>query len=94
MGQLYYHLGHLDSAIERFQSSRRLPNYTARSYAMLGLCFAAKDGCNMLDPGIRQLCKGLELPGVSAAERQQLQATLDQLLQRRALSSGSSSQAL
>lgn len=86
LGQLYYHLGQLDSAIERFQSTRRLPDYTARSYAMLGLCFAAKDGCNMLDLGIRQLCKGLELPGLSAAERQDLQATLDQLQQRRALS--------
>lgn len=62
-GELCYHLGDLDHAIEQFQQTRRNPEYELQSYNMLGLCFAKKKGFNMLDLAIKQFKKGLETKG-------------------------------
>lgn len=62
-GQLCYHLGDLDHAIEQFQQTRRQPAFELLSYNMLGLCFASKNGYMMLDLAIRQFKKGLETKG-------------------------------
>jgi hypothetical protein len=51
---------------------------------MLGVCFADKEGCHMLDLGIRQIRKGLGLPGLSAGDSTELHTQLQRLLQRRA----------
>ena len=64
-GELCYHLGDLDHAIEQFQQTRRNPDYELLSYNMLGLCFAKKKGFNMLDLAIKQFKKGLETRGHS-----------------------------
>ena len=62
-GELCYHLGDLDHAIEQFQQTRRHPDYELMSYNMLGLCFASKRGYMMLDLAINQFKKGLETKG-------------------------------
>ena len=62
-GELCYHLGDLDHAIEQFQQTRRSPEFELMSYNMLGLCFAKKKGFNMLDLAIKQFKKGLETKG-------------------------------
>jgi tetratricopeptide (TPR) repeat protein len=62
-GELCYHLGDLDHAIEQFQQTRRNPDFELLSYNMLGLCFAKKKGFNMLDLAIKQFKKGLETKG-------------------------------
>lgn len=62
-GELCYHLGDLDHAIEQFQQTRRNPEFELMSYNMLGLCFAKKKGFNMLDLAIKQFKKGLETRG-------------------------------
>ncbi len=62
-GELCYHLGDLDHAIEQFQQTRRHPDYELMSYNMLGLCFASKRGYMMLDLAIKQFKKGLETKG-------------------------------
>lgn len=59
-GELCYHLGDLDHAIEQFQQTRRHPDYELVSYNMLGLCFASKKGYMMLDLAMKQFQKGLE----------------------------------
>jgi tetratricopeptide (TPR) repeat protein len=64
-GELCYHLGDLDHAIEQFQQTRRHPDYELMSYNMLGLCFASKRGYMMLDLAIKQFQKGLESKGRS-----------------------------
>ena len=64
-GELCYHLGDLDHAIEQFQQTRRSPEFELQSYNMLGLCFAKKKGFNMLDLAIKQFKKGLETRGHS-----------------------------
>lgn len=64
-GELCYHLGDLDHAIEQFQQTRRNPEFELQSYNMLGLCFAKKKGFNMLDLAIKQFKKGLETRGHS-----------------------------
>jgi tetratricopeptide (TPR) repeat protein len=64
-GELCYHLGDLDHAIEQFQQTRRHPDYELLSYNMLGLCFASKKGYMMLDLAIKQFQKGLETKGRS-----------------------------
>lgn len=64
-GELCYHLGDLDHAIEQFQQTRRNPEFELLSYNMLGLCFANKKGFNMLDLAIKQFKKGLETRGHS-----------------------------
>lgn len=64
-GELCYHLGDLDHAIEQFQQTRRNPEFELQSYNMLGLCFAKKKGFNMLDLAIKQFKKGLETKGRS-----------------------------
>jgi tetratricopeptide (TPR) repeat protein len=62
-GELCYHLGDLDHAIEQFQQTRRNPDFELLSYNMLGLCFAIKKGFNMLDLAIKQFKRGLETKG-------------------------------
>lgn len=62
-GELCYHLGDLDHAIEQFQQTRRHPDYELMSYNMLGLCFASKRGYMMLDLAINQFKKGLDTKG-------------------------------
>lgn len=62
-GELCYHLGDLDHAIEQFQQTRRSADFELISYNMLGLCFAKKRGFNMLDLAIKQFKKGLETRG-------------------------------
>ena len=62
-GELCYHLGDLDHAIEQFQQTRRHPDFELMSYNMLGLCFASKRGYMMLDLAIKQFKKGLETKG-------------------------------
>ena len=62
-GELCYHLGDLDHAIEQFQQTRRSPEFELMSYNMLGMCFAKKKGFNMLDLAIKQFKKGLETRG-------------------------------
>jgi tetratricopeptide (TPR) repeat protein len=62
-GELCYHLGDLDHAIEQFQQTRRSPDFELMSYNMLGMCFAKKKGFNMLDLAIKQFKKGLETKG-------------------------------
>jgi tetratricopeptide (TPR) repeat protein len=64
-GELCYHLGDLDHAIEQFQQTRRNPDFELISYNMLGLCFASKRGYMMLDLAIKQFQKGLESKGRS-----------------------------
>lgn len=64
-GELCYHLGDLDHAIEQFQQTRRHPDFELISYNMLGLCFASKRGYMMLDLAIKQFQKGLESKGRS-----------------------------
>lgn len=62
-GELCYHLGDLDHAIEQFQQTRRHPDYELMSYNMLGLCFASKRGYMMLDLAINQFKRGLDIKG-------------------------------
>jgi tetratricopeptide (TPR) repeat protein len=64
-GELCYHLGDLDLAIEQFQQTRKHPDLELKSYTMLGLCFASKRGLMMLDLAIRQFQKALEVQGRS-----------------------------
>jgi tetratricopeptide (TPR) repeat protein len=64
-GELCYHLGDLDHAIEQFQQTRRHPDFELISYNMLGLCFASKRGYMMLDLAVKQFQKGLESKGRS-----------------------------
>ena len=64
-GELCYHLGDLDHAIEQFQQTRKHPDFELMSYNMLGLCFASKRGYMMLDLAIKQFQKGLESKGRS-----------------------------
>jgi tetratricopeptide (TPR) repeat protein len=76
IGELAYHMGELDLAIEQFQQTRRLSQFELHSYKMLGLCFAAKRGFNMLDLGIRQIARGLAVQGHSEREYQELRMHL------------------
>jgi tetratricopeptide (TPR) repeat protein len=81
-GELCYHLGELDHAIEQFQQTRRDRSFELKSYNMLGLCFAEKTGFNMLDLAIRQFRKGLETPGFSEQDYLELRYNLAMLQYR------------
>jgi tetratricopeptide (TPR) repeat protein len=76
LGELAYHLGEIDLAIEQFQQTRRDCQWELHSYKMLGLCFAEKRGFNMLDLGLRQITRGLAVHGHSEREYQELRMHL------------------
>ena len=78
-GELCYHLGDLDHAIEQFQQTRRSPDFELMSYNMLGLCFAKKKGFNMLGLAINQFKKGLETRGHNEQAYLELRYNLAQI---------------
>ncbi len=78
-GELCYHLGDLDHAIEQFQQTRRSSEFELHSYNMLGLSFAKKRGYNMADLATRQFKKGLELKGYEDQDYLELRYNLAML---------------
>ena len=81
-GELCFHLGEVDLAIEQFQQTRRDRAFELKSYNMLGLSFAEKTGFNMHDLAIRQFRKGLETAGFSEQEYLELRYNLAMLQYR------------
>jgi len=78
-GELCFHLGRIEDAVEQFQKTRGNREHELRSFNMLGLAFA-KNPRFGLDMAVRQFRKGLETKGHAEQDYLELRYNLAMLL--------------